>query len=314
MGNQRFESSGNSIAGLASKIVLGIGALVAFSVIYGCFYTVDQSERAIILRNGAYANTELPGLHWKVPMIDTVVKLDTQTHKREWGTKKDDFEAYSADQQPAHLRVSVNFRVAGDKVNSFYERFRGDFEAAVTRLISPHVNEKVKNVFGQYTAARSITERTKLNSDATEALKAAIAYDPVFVIESVQIEDISFSDGYKRSIEERMTAEIDVAKLRQNLDREKIQATIAVTQAQGRADAQVAEATARAKATILAGDAEAQAIKAKGDALAQNPALVNLVQAEKWNGALPTTMVPGSALPMITLPTTTTTTAALPAK
>jgi hypothetical protein len=28
---------------------------------------------------------------------------------------------------------------------------------------------------------------------------------------------------------------------------------------------------------------------------------VTLVQAEKWNGALPTTMVPGSAVPFVSL-------------
>jgi hypothetical protein len=49
----------------------------------------------------------------------------------------------------------------------------------------------------------------------------------------------------------------------------------------------------------LQGDAEAHAINARGKALRDNPSLVELVQAEKWNGVLPTTMVPGSAVPFI---------------
>lgn len=44
---------------------------------------------------------------------------------------------------------------------------------------------------------------------------------------------------------------------------------------------------------------DAAAIKAKSDALASSPNLVELTKAEKWNGALPTTMVPDATLPFM---------------
>ena len=50
-------------------------------------------------------------------------------------------EAYSADQQPAHLRVSVTFHVAPDKAQEMYNRFAGDMEAAVSRLITPRTDQ-----------------------------------------------------------------------------------------------------------------------------------------------------------------------------
>jgi hypothetical protein len=37
--------------------------------------------------------------------------------------------------------------------------------------------------------------------------------------------------------------------------------------------------------------------------LRDNPNLVELTAAERWDGHLPTTMVPGSTLPFVTLPT-----------
>jgi len=43
------------------------------------------------------------------------------------------------------------------------------------------------------------------------------------------------------------------------------------------------------------------AIEARAKALGTNPNLVTLVQAERWNGVLPTTMVPGSAVPFVSL-------------
>jgi regulator of protease activity HflC (stomatin/prohibitin superfamily) len=109
-----------------------------------------------------------------------------------------------------------------------------------------------------------------------------------------------------------MLAEVEVDRLRQNLAREKVQAEIKVTQAQAVADSTLAQARAQAEATRvqaqadaerieLRGNAEAKAIHARGAALGANPNLVSLVQAERWDGKLPTTMVPGGAVPMISV-------------
>jgi hypothetical protein len=37
----------------------------------------------------------------------------------------------------------------------------------------------------------------------------------------------------------------------------------------------------------------------RGTALAKSPELVRLMQAEKWNGVLPVTMVPGATVPFL---------------
>ena len=96
-----------------------------------------------------------------------------------------------------------------------------------------------------------------------------------------------------------MLAEVEVAKLQQNALREKVQAEITVTQAKAQAESVKAHAAAEADATRMKGEAEAAAIKAKGDALRQNPNLVELIKAERWNGTLPQTMLPNSAVPFI---------------
>lgn len=303
----------------ATTILVGLIGLLALTIVFGSWYTIDQTQRGVLLRNGAFVEVVQPGLHFKWPWIDSVAKIDMQTHTFTW-TK---MESYSADQQPANLKVSVTLHVAGDKVPEMYARFRGDQQAAVDRTIAPHVHEKVKVVFGQYTAARAISARGQLNADAAKALIEAIAYDPVFAIESVQIEDISFSADYIRSVEQRMQAEVEVQRLQQNLAREKVQAEIVVTQAKAKADAVRADAQAQSDAIRFRGEAdgaairargageaaaiqsrgtaEATAIRAKGDALGQNPGLIPLIQAERWDGKLPVTMVPGGAVPMLSL-------------
>lgn len=286
-------------------VLAGLGIFIGMLVLFGSWYTIDQTQRGVLLRNGAYVETVQPGLRFKWPLIEQVYKIDMQTHTKTYGVDPKSgasvMEAYSADQQPAHLRVSVTLRIAPDKAKAMYERFGGDYEAAVQRIIAPHVFERVKVVFGQYTAQRAITARGQLNADTARAIADAISYDPVFLIESAQIENISFSSEYIKSVEQRMQAEVEVARFRQQLEREKVQATIKVTQAQAQADSTLAVAKAEAEAITLRGAAEATAINARGKALAENSQLVSLVQAERWDGKLPVTMLPGGAVPMLNL-------------
>jgi regulator of protease activity HflC (stomatin/prohibitin superfamily) len=119
------------------------------------------------------------------------------------------------------------------------------------------------------------------------------------VIDNVQVENIDFSDAYEKSIEDRMKAEVAIQTRTQNLETEKVQAQILVTQAKAQADSQLAKAEAEAKATKLRGEAEAYAIRVKAEALATNQILVDLTKAERWNGQLPTTMLPNNAVPFI---------------
>ena len=69
----------------------------------------------------------------------------------------------------------------------------------------------------------------------------------------------------------------------------------------GLAEALRLNGEAKASNIRITGEAEASAIEARAKALGTNPNLVTLVQAERWNGVLPTTMVPGSAVPFVSV-------------
>lgn len=272
-------------------VIAGILGLLLVSVGLGSWFTVDQGERGVVLRNGAFSRVALPGLGFKTPFIEDVVDMSVRTEK----TVYDKLGSYSKDIQLAEIRVAVNHKLDAGKVEDVYQNFGVGY---VDRLLTPQVNGQVKVVFGRFNAASSIAERGRLQVEMEEAISQAVGGTGL-IIESVQVENIDFSSEFEKSIEERMKAEVEVARLRQNWDREKVQADIVRTQAAGRADAVRAEAQANADAIRLRGDAEAYAITARAKALAQNPELIELVKAEKWNGTLPTTMLPQSAVPFI---------------
>lgn len=269
------------VAGVAVLTALFFGS----SILFGSWYTIDEGERGVVLRNGEYQSTSSPGLHFKMPIIDDVVKLSVRTEKEVYA-----MDAYSQDQQLASLRVSVNYVLSPSAVADIYSTY-GDVEGMVLRLLTPRVNQEAKIVFGRFTAASAIRERERMNVEVQSAIAESItSAEPSVLIESVQIEDVKFSGAYEDSIEQRMLAEVEVQRIQQNLERERVQAEIVTTQAQAEADA-----------IRLRGQAEADAIAARGQALNDNPNLVELVQAERWNGILPTTMVPSGALPVIGL-------------
>ena len=289
-------------------IIGAIAAIVVVGIIAaGSWYTVNQTERGVLLRYGAVIGTAQPGLGFKIPLIDSVEKISVKTTTFTW----DKMNSYSYDQQPADLKVSVTLRASPDKVSDLYAKF-GQLRTAVNQVVSPVVNQQVKVVFGRYTAVKAIQARGPLNNAIREAIVANLKDDSMINIESVQLENIEFSANYLHSIEQRMLAEVEVQKLQQNAEREKVQAQITVTQATAKANAVRAAAQANAEATRLngeakasnikiTGEAEAAAIEARAKALGTNPNLVTLVQAERWNGVLPATMVPGSAVPFISV-------------
>lgn len=301
--------------------VLTIAVVVVFFfaslALFGWWYTIDQGERGVILRTGAIIGTAEPGFHIKTPWIDEVEKISVQAHV--WYDEQ--LEAYSRDQQPAIMRLSVNYRVNPAEVENLYTEY-GSIDNLIQRRLAPRVLQATKTVFGSFQAATAISERARLNTETTEAITTALKDTPEIIIDSSQIEDISFSDAYEASIEQRMLAEVEVQKIRQNAERELVNAEIAVTQAgaardsnkakadgdayvvreraKADADAIRARVLAEAEAIEAKGEAEAVAINARGRALRDNPLLIELTRAERWDGALPTTMLPNGTVPFLT--------------
>ena len=274
------------------SIAGGLLAVLLLIALMGSWYTVNETERGVLLRNGALVGVIEPGLSFKIPFIESVKFISVQSN----ATTYQGLQAYSKDQQTATLNVSVSWHVVPAEVGKVYTQYQ-DLDGLVSRLISRQVPTQVENVFGQYNAVSSVQNRGKFVADVSKAIKDSIA-GPV-VIDGVQVENIDFSDDYERSIALRMKAEVEVKTREQMLATEQVEAQIVVTRAQADADSKVAQAKADAEATRLRGNAEADAIKAKTLALSSNPALIELTKAERWDGKLPTTVLPNGTLPFI---------------
>lgn len=284
--------------GNITKVFFGFAMITGLLAVGGSFYTIDEGERGVKTRYGKVIGSVEPGLGFKIPFVEDVDAFSVRTAKIGYT----DITALSKDLQQITVDIIVNYQVDPAQVVHIYTTLGLNYEE---RVIFPAILDVTKTVFGQFTAQKSVDERTSMSEQMTLQLAEELT-NYGMIIHQVQIQDVDFSKEFLASVESRMQAEIDVQKKEQNLEEQRIDADIKRVKAQGVADANLSIAIAQAEANLtlatanaeairLEGLAEAERIQAKGEALGQNPSLVDLIRAETWNGQLPTTVLPNSA-------------------
>jgi regulator of protease activity HflC (stomatin/prohibitin superfamily) len=280
---------------LPALAAVAVVTLLILGVVLGSWFQVDDGERGVVLRNGAFTRVAEPGLGFKIPFIDSVRDISV----RDWTFTFKEVETYSYDQQPAHLTITVISRVPPNAVGKLY-RMYGSRANLQTQLIERKVIDETKKVFGQFTAMNAVQHRRDLVDKIEEAVRQTLEEAPMQLV-GIQVEDISFSNVYKKSIEDRMLAEVEIETRRQQKITSQITADMQVIKATGEANSRRQQYEAEADGIKLRGNAEAEAIYARAKALAENTNLVSLNAVEKWNGVLPTHQVPGTAVPFLNL-------------
>lgn len=147
-----------SVTKIIALTLVWLAGLFAISTFFGSWYSVDQTERGVLLRNGAVTGIAAPGLGFKLPFFDAVVRISVKNELARY----EQLEGYSHDQQPAHYKISVNYRVTPDQADKVYAEF-GGIDGAVQRLVTPNVLKHSKIVIGQFTAQSAIQDRARLN-------------------------------------------------------------------------------------------------------------------------------------------------------
>ena len=65
------------------KVVAIVAAFIVLQAVAGAFYTIKPGEVGIVLRFGQYHRTTTPGLHFKIPYVDEMTKVDVESVRRE---------------------------------------------------------------------------------------------------------------------------------------------------------------------------------------------------------------------------------------
>jgi regulator of protease activity HflC (stomatin/prohibitin superfamily) len=244
---------------------------ITISILSGLFYTVDAGEKGVLLKFGKVFDVVDPGLHFKIPIVENVIKMSTRVEKIDVHG-----EAASKDLQSIVTTLTVNVMIRPDKVSTIYETLKSDYQITI---VGPVMQEIFKAVTAQYNAEELITKRELIRTQIFDNAKKKLAgYN--LILDNISITNFAFSKGYSEAIEQKQVAEQNSKKAEYDFQRIEVEA----------------------KQTIAKAQAEAKALSLQREAVTDQ--LIELrkievqrVAIEKWDGHLPTTT--GGAMPFI---------------
>lgn len=250
----------------SKKVVIPVLVIIAVIIlIANSAVIVPAGHTGVVLTLGRVDENVLQeGLHFKIPFIQDVVKIDNRITKLEVDT-----EAFSKDLQTVSTTIAINYRVETSMSYSIYKNIGRDYESV---LVVPAVNEVLKAITANYTAEESVTNRTLVSNGLIDGLNEKLNEIGLYVTD-VNIINFDFSDAYITAIEEKQVAQQQLLK------------------AETEKQTKITNAEADAEALKIQTEAEAEANRILAESITD--ALVEYNKIQKWNGELP--MVTGGA-------------------
>ncbi len=243
-------------------VLIIVAALVIGS---SAVYTVEPDEVGVVLRFGVHTENTEPGLRWKIPLVDTVAKIQVQRQQTaEFGFERpragvplqfsrDELSGQSnmltGDLNAAVVEWVVQYRIVDPvaflfKVRNAKDTFRDMSEAVMREAVGDRTVNEVITIGRQELSTVVLEELQELND----------LYETGIQVEQVVLQDVTPPNPVKPAFNQVNEAEQEKSKL--------------ISQAQSEYNKVVPRATGEAQQTILA--AEGYAVKrvneAKGDA------------------------------------------------
>lgn len=267
-GGMRSDEERGFPFGLA--IAAGVLGLIAIGFLFASFAPVGVGQIGIVKHFGAVATPPEvfdPGFHFKLPGRDDVVVFDTRVQR----VDVENVQAASKDGITINTHLVVNFHIDARSAPLILQNVGPGYSSTI---LAPAIQQSYKDVSGTFAALDMIQRRQELADKAQQGLVAKM--QPYYVIvDQLSIINIEFPKAFDEAIQATQIANQSRLKAQQDQERSKIEADTALIVAQGQANAQKAQAT-----TLT-------------------PEFLQLQAIQKWNGALPQYLTPGSAVPFI---------------
>lgn len=237
--------------------LVAVAAVAVFEMLrFSGFYIIQPGECGVQITLGKIYDKPLtPGFGFKLPFLTEIRRVNVRQNTSEIMAS-----CFSSDLQQVSLKLKVLYRIPESSAISVVKDYSGDpFE----QLIMPRVQEAVKEVTAQKTAAEIVKTRESIKVAGLASSREKIG--TFLVVNDLVIEDVALSKELEAAIEAKMVQQQETEKA-------------FFKQQQAQTDA---------KTSIIKARADAESIRIQGDALQKNPRLVDLKLVEKWDGHAP---------------------------
>ncbi|MCH7981094.1 MAG: FtsH protease activity modulator HflK [Proteobacteria bacterium] len=165
------------------------------------FYRIDEAERGIVQRFGAYTETTMPGLHWHLPFpIETVDKVNTiVVTNYAYRT-----EMLTADMQYVFIDMVVQYRRS--------DPYDFSFKVVLPEQTLEDVTESaLREVVGTSELDTLVTgRREEIASRTKEVLQSTLdSYEAGITITSISLENVNYPQGVQAAVDDAQKARND---------------------------------------------------------------------------------------------------------
>lgn len=245
-----------------STIALIVLVIVAAVGLTQAAFTVDQTERAIVLQLGRpVGDTALePGLHFKIPLVQNVVFFDARI--LDFDAKPE--EITTTDKKYMNVDSYTKWRIFDPL--TFYTKVR-TVQGAQARL-DDIVRSQLRVAVGRYTLIEVVShKRQEIMTAVTKRASELLRPYGIEVID-VRIKRTDLPPENARAIFGRMKAERERQAKQYRSEGREVSARII---AQADKERSIILAEAEKESEIVRGDGDAQATKIYADALGRAP-------------------------------------------
>jgi regulator of protease activity HflC (stomatin/prohibitin superfamily) len=215
------------------KVLFWIGIIIVL-LILNPFYTVDQTDVAVVKTFGKFTSIQGPGLHMQIPMVQTIEKYYVGIATYDFtGEDYPPITVLSNDGLEITMDLSVQSIIKKDKMENIATSFWS--YAGLENWGVAIVRSSVRDVIANYRADNLYGEgRSKIEAEIKEKITAEV--DQYFEVTGILIRKVTLPQNLKTSIEQKLQAQQESLKMEYVLDKEKKEAERKVIEAKGIAD------------------------------------------------------------------------------
>jgi membrane protease subunit HflK len=269
--NMRHINSVRAPGWLTPKLLRNVAlALMAIVVLTSVAFQIKPEEVGLVLRFGKHVRTTEPGLHFKLPLVESVLRVPVQRQlKQEFGFRTAaagiqtrystaDFKGESVmltgDLNVAVVEWVVQYRVTDPYSYSFKVRGLDDALRAMSQAV-------MREVVGDRTVTEVLTVGRQEIATTSEQLLQTLAnqYEMGIVIEQIVLQDVTPPDPVKPSWDEVNQAQQQRDRL---INEARAEYNKVVPRAKGEAEQTVLQAEGYALERVNAAKGDATRFKA----------------------------------------------------
>lgn len=275
-------------------------AALLLTLVLWPFHTVPTGSRGVITQFGAIKGIQNEGLVILAPW-EKLALFSVRAEE----AKIENADGSTSDTQPVKVSMTVRYSISVARVAEVYEKYSHDGD--LSSYVQTATQEAFKSVTARYTAPDLISQRAKVSSDISAALRTKLELYGAQVI-NIDMRNFSFSPDYMKAISEKVTQEQLRLGAENKLKTVEAEQKQKVAVAEAEATALRAKADGEAYANLKVATAQADALKVQNAALAQNKDVLELrrievdhAKAERWDGKLPVNMYAGAPMPFLNM-------------